>query len=129
VRASVPGSDGLYNVRRGSRGVGLFLPRIIGIDTPNSKADAGSILFRYEVLPPDVIDNHQEHYRIVQNDALALVATSVFSETMGDRKAPYVGAWVVIINKASGEFGVNFLVATDRKPNGQPPAFGRCLKN
>ncbi len=91
-------------------------------------------LFRFTVSPPEVIGDIGAmtglHFRIVQNDDRALVATWVLSENTEDQKGdPTVGAGTVAINKATGEFGLAFVGAlAQQEPYPELPMHGNVSK-
>ena len=93
-------------------------------------------LGRFEVAPPDLIDaDAQEHYRILENNAYGLVATSSASRERpewdwkwkpGD--PPQVGAASIVINKETGEFWWGWMFAGGgRVPNEM--THGTCRKD
>ena len=94
-----------------------------------SSRDAGSlVLTRFVLSPPDLIDDHtNEHYRIVQNDDHALVATRVNVDQEGAFSEVY--AQTVVINKTTNEFGIAYFMPSHQGQHGQPPRRGNCLKN
>jgi hypothetical protein len=84
---------------------------------------------RLEVVPPDVIDDGQKHYRILQDNDVGLVATNSWSE-LDMFNEPRIGATTIVINKQSGEFWWGNASAGPRIVAGVAlSGHGTCRKN
>jgi hypothetical protein len=97
-----------------------------------SSKEPVSRLFR--LAPPyDLVDTtYDDHYRVLQSNELALIATRTISRIEKGEQKPTITASTVVIDKSTGEFWWDSLttgLSADEAALWNKPVQGKCVKD
>jgi hypothetical protein len=89
---------------------------------------AGPTLIRFQVSGSTLIESQfKDRYSVLENNQYGLIATHAFARIEKDHKQPTIGAFTVVINKATGEFWLATVIAGESNTVNQSVS-GMCHK-